>query len=68
MKGMRAVPIGAGTVQIDTSSIPAHVGQNIAQAALRAIQRDYANPEVQADYLRWKAARAANKKRKEEGT
>lgn len=62
---MRAVPIGAGAVHINTGSIPAHVGQNIAQVALRAIQRDYANPEVQADYQRWKAARAAKQTRRE---
>lgn len=56
-KELHAVPIGAGIVQIDTSSIPAYVGQNIAQMALRAIQRDYKDPAIQADYQRWKTAR-----------
>lgn len=59
MKDLRVVPIGAGTVQIDTGSIPAHVGQNIAQVALRGILRDYADPEIQADFQRWKKEREA---------
>lgn len=49
----------SSTVHIDTARIPRHVGQNIAQIALRAIRRDYANPAIYEDFLRWKQERAA---------
>lgn len=58
MKKLRAVPAIAGT-SVDTESIPAHVSMNLAQVALAAILRDYQRPEVQVDYQRWKAERAA---------
>lgn len=46
-------------VHIDTAQIPAHVAMNLAQVVLMDIQTAYANPIIQADYQRWKAARAA---------
>lgn len=49
----------SNTVRIDTARIPNHVAQNIAQVALRGIQEAYADPAVQADFRRWKAAREA---------
>lgn len=45
---------------INPSLIPAVVGKDIARTILPAILRDYADPEIQADYQRWKAARHAN--------
>lgn len=59
MKGQLRTVLVSNTVHIDTARIPKHVGQNIAQVALTAIQRDYQNPVIRADYERWKAARAA---------
>lgn len=51
-----AVPVDSGTpVQINTSDIPAFVAVNLAQAAFEALHRAWENPEIQADYQRWKA-------------
>lgn len=58
MRRMTTVPVDSGTqVHINTSDIPAHVATNLAQAVFEAIHREYADPEVQADYQRWKAER-----------
>lgn len=58
MKRMTTVPESSGTpVQISTGDIPAHVATNLAQAVFEAIHREYMDPEVQADYLRWKEER-----------
>lgn len=54
MKRQLKAVLVSNTVHIDTTQIPEYIRQNIAQAALRAIQRDYADPEIYADYLRWK--------------
>lgn len=54
MKGLNLAPVPVGTVRLETRRIPASVGENLAQAALRAIQRDFTNPDIQADYQRWK--------------
>lgn len=62
-KELRAVPVPAGTVQINTAQIPKHVGENLAQIALRAIQRDYTDPAIQEDYRRWKAARSGKEEK-----
>lgn len=54
-----ATPAAANaTVEIDTASIPAYTGVHIAQFTLEALRRDYARPEVQEEYQKWKAARA----------
>ena len=59
MRRLTTVPVDSGTpVHINTSDIPAHVATNLAQALFEAIHREYENPEVQADYRRWKEERA----------
>lgn len=59
-QSMKAVPVNPGTgIKIHTADIPAHVGTDLAQAAFEALRRDYSRPEIQAEYQRWKAARAA---------
>ena len=63
MKGLSLAPVPVGTVRIETRRIPASVGENLAQTALRAIQRDFTNPDIQADYQRWKAERSAKRKK-----
>lgn len=63
MKGLNLAPVPVGTVRIETRRIPASVGENLAQAALRAMQRDFSNPDIQADYQRWKAERSARKRK-----
>lgn len=61
MKPMTTVPVDSGTpVQINTGDIPAFVAVNLAQAAFEAIHRAWENPEIQADYQRWKAERQKN--------
>lgn len=62
MKGQLQTVLVSNTVQIDTARIPRHVGHNLAQVALAAIQRDYQDPAIRSDYERWKAARAATEK------
>ena len=60
MKRLKTVPEGSGTtVHINTSDIPAHVATNLAQALFEALHRDYDDPEVRADFERWKAERQA---------
>ena len=59
MKGQLRTVLVSNTVHIDTARIPRHVGQNLAQVALRAIQRDYQDPAIQADFQKWKQERAA---------
>lgn len=59
-QSMKAVPVNPGTgIKIRTADIPAHVGTDLAQTAFEALRRDYSRPEIQAEYQRWKAARAA---------
>lgn len=59
-QNMRAVPVDPGTkIEIRTADIPAYVGTDLAQTAFEALRRDYNRPEIQAEYQRWKAARAA---------
>ena len=48
---------------IQTSSIPAAVAMNLGQALFEAVKRDFQRPEVQADFERWKAERAAREAR-----
>lgn len=56
-----AVPVDSGApVQINTGDIPAFVAVNLAQAAFEALHRAWENPEIQADYQRWKAERQKN--------
>lgn len=57
MNKLKAVPV-TDSIHIDTTQIPAHVALNIGQVAFQAIQQAYQDPVIQADYQRWKAARA----------
>lgn len=58
MKRLTTVPVDTNTpVHINTGDIPAHVATNLAQAVFEAIHREYEDPEVQADYQRWKEER-----------
>ena len=47
------------TVRIDVDLIPEYVAENLAQSALKAIQKSYDDPEFRAEYERWKAERKA---------
>ena len=59
MKRLTTVPDSSGTqVKIRTGDIPAHVAENLAQALFEAIHREYSDPEVRADFERWRAERA----------
>lgn len=59
-QNMRTVPVNPGTgIKIRTADIPAYVGTDLAQTAFEALRRDYSRPEIQAEYQKWKAARAA---------
>ena len=60
MKRLTTVPISTeNPVRIRTGDIPAHVAENLAQALFEALHREYADPDVQADYQRWRAERAS---------
>ena len=57
-QSMKAVPVNPGTgIKIRTADIPANVGTDLAQSAFEAIRKAYADPAIQAEYQRWKAAR-----------
>lgn len=58
MKELKIV-LASSAAHIDTASIPAYVGENLAQVALLSIREAYADPEIYQDYLRWKAERKA---------
>lgn len=62
MQEMRAVLI-TPAAPLDTAQIPAHVARNLAQAAHRAILRDWNDPEIRADFERWKAERSARNRK-----
>ena len=47
---------------IEPEMIPAAVGREIARALLTAILRDYDDPEIKADFQRWKAERLTKSK------
>ena len=68
MKGQLKAVLVSNTVHIDTARIPRHVGHNLAQVALRAIQRDFQDPAIQADYQQWKRERAATATKEKEIT
>jgi len=58
-KHLAVVDTPISSFHIDTANIPVYVGQNLAQMALLSIQEAYADPEIQADFRRWKAEREA---------
>ena len=51
---LTTAPADGATVKIDTNSVPAYSATNLAQCLFRAIHADMDNPEIQADFLRWK--------------
>ncbi len=58
MKRLATVPVASGTpVKIRTGDVPAHVAVNLAQTLFEALHREYSDPEVQADFQRWKEER-----------
>ena len=58
MSEPRTVRVGT-CPPINPAEIPVTVGMILAQTLLPDLQRAYADPEIQADYQRWKAERAA---------
>ena len=64
MKNLKAVLL-TPAAPLDTAQIPAHVARNLAQAAHRAILRDWNDPEIRADFERWKAERSARNRKVE---
>ena len=52
-----AIPTGDTVVDIDTDKIPGYVGWNVAQVAMAALERAYADSAVQAAYQAWKEQR-----------
>ena len=61
MKRQEVRPAAGDQVRIEVSSVPAHAAMNIAQVVFEAIHRDFKDPAVQADYMRWKAEREATR-------
>ena len=61
MNKRNMVPVGT-CAPIKPALIPETVGLDIARTILPAILRDYADPEIQADFQRWKAERAARQR------
>lgn len=58
MKQLRTVPKSSGNpVRIRTGDIPAHVAVNLAQTLFEVLHREFEDPEVRADYIRWKEER-----------
>ena len=64
MKNLKAVLL-TPAAPLDTAQRPAHVARNLAQAAHRAILRDWNDPEIRADFERWKAERSARNRKVE---
>ena len=59
MERMTAVPVNTGTtVQIDTKKIPGYVAHNIAQVLHKSIWEAWNDPDIRAEYERWKQERA----------
>ncbi len=48
--------------RIDVSLIPDYVAKDFAQAVLESVRRVYNDPDVQADFQRWKAEQAQRQK------
>jgi hypothetical protein len=64
MMELTAVPVDPGTrINIQTKEIPACVKFTLAQSLYEVIHRDLQDPEIRADYERWKAEREARKAR-----
>lgn len=59
MPDARLVVKGEG-LKFTPSQIPAHVVDSLARATLRAVEKYFENPEVQAEYKEWKKKRDQN--------
>lgn len=55
---LKAVPADSTTPVLDTSKIPKEERLNIGQVIFDAVQHEFQNPTVQADYERWRAEQA----------
>lgn len=58
-KNLKAVPTTGTMPRLDTKKIPKAERANIGQLVFDAIQREFQNPEIRAEYERWKADQAA---------
>ncbi len=58
-KNIKAVPTTGTMPRLDTKKIPKAERVNIGQLVFDAVQREFQNPEIRAEYERWKANRAA---------
>lgn len=62
MKQLTVVPVDTGTpVKIDTKKIPGYVAHNIAQVLHKSIWEAWNDPDIRAEYERWKQERDAAK-------
>ena len=61
MKRQAVRPAAEDRVHIEVGSIPAHAATNIAQFVFEEIHRDFEDPAIQEDYMRWKAEREAKR-------
>ena len=56
---MKELKITAATGGVRPAEVPGYVKENIAQVVYTSALRDWNNPEIRADYERWKAERKA---------
>lgn len=56
---MKEFRVTATSGRFDPKSVPSHVRENIAQVLYTSALRDWNDPEIRADYERWKAKRKA---------
>lgn len=56
---MKEFRVTATSGKFDPASVPSYVKENIAQVVYTSALRDWNNPEIRADYERWKAERKA---------
>ena len=58
-KNLKAVPTTGTMPRLDNKKITEAELANIGHWVFDAIQREFQNPEIRAEYERWKADRAA---------
>ena len=59
-KTLKAVPTTGTMPRLDPKTIPKAEQAHIGQLVFDAILREFQNPVIRAEYVRWKADRAAN--------
>lgn len=52
-KNLKAVPTTGTMPRLDTKKIPKAERVNIGQLVFDAVQREFQNPEIRAEYERW---------------